>query len=313
MIITGRNDEEHLANLEEVLWRLQHRGLRANKAKCEFFKEKITYCRYDIDSNGLHKSAEKVEAVLKAPCPNDVAKVRSFLGLINDYHRFLPNLSMAVHPLHQLLKKIHKWKWTKQCHEAFHKVKEVITSEKVLTHYDPSLPLTRIEEKYAQIDKEASSLEGQEVSCIFVQVLVLPVYRSLAINVTLSSAEKHPCCHCSSTSTLCFVPGRLWLHNWIQNTKVQSNADGLSCLPLEAEIRNEEVVDPVGVFNLLQFNPLPVTVDSVSKGWPYNHVPELNPFFMRRDEITLQSACLMWGIRVIIPPKLHPQVLKDLH
>ena len=39
MIITGKNDEEHLANLEEVLRRLQVHGLRANKAKCEFFKE----------------------------------------------------------------------------------------------------------------------------------------------------------------------------------------------------------------------------------------------------------------------------------
>lgn len=41
MIITGKDDAEHLANLEEVLRRLQLHGLRANKAKCEFFKEKI--------------------------------------------------------------------------------------------------------------------------------------------------------------------------------------------------------------------------------------------------------------------------------
>lgn len=115
-----------------------------------------------------------------------------------------------------------------------------------------------------------------------------------------------------------------------RNTKVHSNADGLSRLPLEREIRNEEVVDPVGVFNLMQFDPLPVTVDNVrretqkdpvlaqvyemtSKGWPYNQNPELNSFFTRRDEITLQSGCLMWEIRVIIPPKLRPQVLKELH
>ena len=140
MIITGTDDEEHLANLE-VLRRLPHHGLRANKAKCEFFKEKITYCGHDIDSNGLHKSAEKVEAVLKAPRPNDVAEVRSFLGLINYYHRFLPNLSTAVHLLNQLLEKNHKRKWPKQCDKAFLKVKEMITSEQVLTHYDPSLPL----------------------------------------------------------------------------------------------------------------------------------------------------------------------------
>ena len=60
----------------------------------------------------------------------------------------------------------------------------------------------------------------------------------------------------------------------------------------KTEIRNEEVVDPVGVFNLIKFDPLPVTVDNVrretqrdpvlaqvyemtSKGWPYHHDPSL--------------------------------------
>ena len=366
MIITERDDEEHLANLEEILRRLQHHGLRANKAKCEFFKEKITYCGHDIDSNGLHKSAEKVEAVLKAPRPNDVAEVRSFLGLINYYHRFLPNLATAVHLLNQLLEKNHKWQWTKQCDEAFLKVKEMITSEQVLTHYDPNLPLrlacdaspvgigavlshvmsdgterpiafasrtlTKTEQKYAQIDKEALSIvwgvkkfhvylfgrsftlftDHQPLTSIFHPRKSIPI-------VTAARLQRYAL----------FLAGYDYTIEY-RNTRVHSNADGLSRLPLEREIRNEEVVDPVGVFNLMQFDPLPVTVDNVqretqrdpvlaqvyemtSKGWPYNQDPELNPFFMRRDEITLQSGCLMWGIRVIIPPKLRPQVLKELH
>ena len=54
MIITGKDDE----NLQKVLRRLQHHGLRAHKAKCEFFMEMFTYYVYDIDSNGLHKSAK---------------------------------------------------------------------------------------------------------------------------------------------------------------------------------------------------------------------------------------------------------------
>ena len=115
-----------------------------------------------------------------------------------------------------------------------------------------------------------------------------------------------------------------------KNTKVHNNADGLSRLPLVRESRDEEVVDPVGVFNLLQFDPRPVTVDNVrretqrdpvldqvyemtSKGWPHNPDPDpLNPYFVRKDEITLQSGCLMWGIRVVVPPKLRPQVLEEL-
>ena len=96
IIITGKNDEEHLANLKEVLRRFQFYGLRANKVKCE-------PGRRDIDSHGLHKSPQKVEAVLKVPRLCNVAEVRSFLGLVNYYNRFLPNLSSVVHPLNQLV------------------------------------------------------------------------------------------------------------------------------------------------------------------------------------------------------------------
>ena len=48
MIITGKNDEEHLANLEEVLCRLQVHGLSSNKKKYEFFKEEITFCEHIV-------------------------------------------------------------------------------------------------------------------------------------------------------------------------------------------------------------------------------------------------------------------------
>ena len=50
-----------------------------------------------------------------------------------------------------------------------------------------------------------------------------------------------------------------------KNTKVHSNADDLSRLPFKTEERAEEVVDPVNVFNMMQFKPLPITVDNVRR------------------------------------------------
>ena len=137
MIVTGESDAEQLANLEEVLQRLQHHGLRANKSKCEFFKEKITFCGHDIDSEGLHKTTDKTAAVLNAPRPQSVAEGRSFLGLVNYYHNFLPNLATILPPLNQMLERNYQWDWTDQCEEAFDKV----ASDLELTHYDPNLPL----------------------------------------------------------------------------------------------------------------------------------------------------------------------------
>ena len=109
MIVTGESDAEHLANLEEVLRRLHFHGLRANKSKCEFFKEKITFCGHDIDSEGLHKTTDKTAAVVNAPRPQNVTEVRSFLGLVNYYHIFLPNLATILHPLNQMLESNYQW------------------------------------------------------------------------------------------------------------------------------------------------------------------------------------------------------------
>ena len=64
MIITGKTDEEHLENLEKLLKRLQDAGLKANKEKCEFFRDRVQFCGHEIDSEGLHKTQEKIEAVV---------------------------------------------------------------------------------------------------------------------------------------------------------------------------------------------------------------------------------------------------------
>ena len=89
MIITGKTDAEHLANLEEVLERLQRYGLKANLSKCHVFQDKVVFCGHEIDKQGLHKTQEKIDAVLQTPYPKTVTQLRTFLGLVNYYARFL--------------------------------------------------------------------------------------------------------------------------------------------------------------------------------------------------------------------------------
>ncbi|XP_021379798.1 uncharacterized protein K02A2.6-like [Mizuhopecten yessoensis] len=112
MIITGRTDDEHLRNLAEVLGRLEKYGLHANIDKCNIFKEKIEFCGHVIDGEGLHKTQDKVDAVVNAVVPETVTQLRAFLGLVNYYGKFLQNLSTVLRPLHQLLEKDTKWSWT---------------------------------------------------------------------------------------------------------------------------------------------------------------------------------------------------------
>jgi hypothetical protein len=71
--------------------------------------------------------------------PKTVTEVRAFLGLVNYYYKFLPNISTVVHPLHKLLEKQCKWNWNDECREAFNKAKQLVTSEQVMVrHRTPS-------------------------------------------------------------------------------------------------------------------------------------------------------------------------------
>ena len=88
MIVSGKTNEEHLKNLESVLKRLQDAGLKAKKEKCEFFRDRVQFCGHEIDKEGLHKTEEKIEAVVSAPRPENVSQIRSFLGLVNYCNRF---------------------------------------------------------------------------------------------------------------------------------------------------------------------------------------------------------------------------------
>ena len=141
MIITGKDDQEHLQNLDKVLARLEEYGLRLNLDKCQFFKDSVTFCGHIIDRDGLHKTRDKIQAITNAPKPENVTQLKSFLGLMNYYGKCLPDLATVLNPLHHLLHKGQQWKWDQSCKDAFRKVKERVTSEQVLTHYDPEKPI----------------------------------------------------------------------------------------------------------------------------------------------------------------------------
>ncbi|XP_057692499.1 uncharacterized protein K02A2.6-like [Corythoichthys intestinalis] len=138
ILYTGANDEEHLRNLDAVLKRLRQYGLRVRKEKCEFLRPSVEYLGHVIDHAGLHKAPLKTKAIVDAPAPENVSQLRSFLGLLNYYGRFIPNLASLLKPLHELLCKDVKWKWTNECNKAFRNAKNALISSEVLTHFNPS-------------------------------------------------------------------------------------------------------------------------------------------------------------------------------
>ena len=102
----------------------------------------MDYLGHTIDAEGLHATTSKVQAIVQAPVPENQQQLRSFLGLINYYGKFMPNLATILKPLNSLLQKHRQWEWTTECQQAFQTAKDTLISSQVLMHYDPTKPIT---------------------------------------------------------------------------------------------------------------------------------------------------------------------------
>ncbi|CAB4030147.1 uncharacterized protein K02A2.6-like, partial [Paramuricea clavata] len=142
ILISGPTDEEHLQNLEEVMKRLSEAGLRLKKSKCRFMQPTLECLGYRIDETGIYPVEAKVKAVQEVPTPTNVTELKAYLGLLNFYGKFLPNLSTELEPLYQLLRKNQRWKWNTEQIRAFERSKTLLQSATVLVHYDPNKKLT---------------------------------------------------------------------------------------------------------------------------------------------------------------------------
>ncbi|XP_026742884.1 uncharacterized protein K02A2.6-like [Trichoplusia ni] len=139
--ITGANNKEHISNLRAVLEKLREAGLTVKLSKCSFLQHSVNYLGYVIDKKGLRPDSAKLDAISSAPRPENVTQLKSFLGMLNYYGKFISNLSTLLYPLHNLLRKDARWEWDASCEQAFKEAKRVLLGERVLAHYEEGRPL----------------------------------------------------------------------------------------------------------------------------------------------------------------------------
>ncbi|KAL9960436.1 hypothetical protein ACROYT_G033892 [Oculina patagonica] len=141
ILATGKTRHDHLNHLKEVLARLTKAGVRLKLKKCVFLRNEVVYLGHRINSDGIQPVDSKVRAIHEAPAPTNVKELQAFLGMLNYYACYLPNLATVLAPLHELLAKDCKWTWGKRQVEAFTQAKNMLSSSDLLVHYDPSKEL----------------------------------------------------------------------------------------------------------------------------------------------------------------------------
>ena len=192
-----------------------------------------------------------------------------------------------------------------------------------------SRTLSRSEKNYSQIDKEALAL-------IFgVQKFHTYLYGRNFILVTdhkplvmlLGPKKAIPPLAAARLQRWAIILAAYSYDIEYRPTHQHANADGLSRLPVEAETND---FDEASLFNVAQISALPVTSKEVElatkkdsvlskvyrytrSGWPARVSADLAVYKNRKDELTIEGGCLLWGIRVVIPKAIQKQVLEELH
>jgi hypothetical protein len=93
-----------------------------------------------ISVEGIAVDPSKVQEVLDWKSPRSVTQIRSFLGLVGYYRRFIQNFSKIIKPMTKLLEKDVKFKWSPQCEKAFLTLKKLLTTAPVLAQPDIDKP-----------------------------------------------------------------------------------------------------------------------------------------------------------------------------
>lgn len=189
ILVLGATKSEHDERLRAVLERLVVARVTLNRAKCAFSVREVSVLGYVVDASGIRPDPKKVQAIKEMATPATNPGMRRFLGIINYLARFVPNLAVISAPLCELLLRDREWCWGSAQQNAFDSLKELVSSAKSVANFDPKLPtvvsadassfrlgavlmqvqpdgqrqpvvflsrsLTQVEQRYAQIEKEA--------------------------------------------------------------------------------------------------------------------------------------------------------------
>jgi hypothetical protein len=135
--ICGKTLAETNNKLKQVLKRLNESGLKLKMSKCKFFEEKLDIFGFEVNTMGVKIIKSKIEPLLLLPKPENTKMLKSFLGKVNYYNRFLQNMAIILKPLYECLRR-DKFEWTESCDKSFKEIKKALANTTSLSHFDES-------------------------------------------------------------------------------------------------------------------------------------------------------------------------------
>ncbi|GJR42478.1 putative nucleotidyltransferase, ribonuclease H [Tanacetum coccineum] len=140
IVVYSHTLEEHVLHLKHVFQVLRDNELYLKLEKCSFAQDEVEFLGHKIKDGGLMMDGAKIKAIQDWEPPTKVTELRSFLGLVNYYHRFIMGYSAIASPLTDLLKKNKAWMWDEECQAAFESLNKAVMEVPVLRLPDVTMP-----------------------------------------------------------------------------------------------------------------------------------------------------------------------------
>ena len=140
ILIYSKSVEEHLIHIQQVLEIFRKHKLKINIEKCQFFRTEVEVLGHKLSTKGLSPMESKIEAIKKWNPPTNIHELRSFLGTVGYYQKFIFNYSKITAPLCKLLRKNTKYVWNDEQQICFEKLKECLINAPILKFPDFSKP-----------------------------------------------------------------------------------------------------------------------------------------------------------------------------
>lgn len=140
IVVHNTNWSDHLQDLKDLLLRLRMHGLTASVSKCFWGFSKIKYLGVLLGNNCITPLEDKINAIQLMPLPVNKKQLRSFIGTVGYYRKFVKNFASIAAPLNDLLKKhsSNKLQWSDDKIESFNKLKLSLVSKPILCLPDES-------------------------------------------------------------------------------------------------------------------------------------------------------------------------------
>ena len=145
VLIASHTPQEHKEHLRLVLQRFELYGILINPPKCVLGIQELQFLGHRVNQLGVSPLPDQVQVIRDFPQPCTLRQLRTFLGLVNFYHRFIPKCAAILTPLNALLKitatNSRALQWTPPATTAFNDIKEALANATLLVHPKPNAPL----------------------------------------------------------------------------------------------------------------------------------------------------------------------------